>query len=66
MNVNVPPAAPTIPPDMGASTKYAVPLGKAFVTEAATSCEDEGSMVEQSMKRRELTRGLGPDSRMDA
>lgn len=60
MKVKVPAAAPTIPPDMGASTKHAegclsVPvLGKAFATEAATSCEEEGSMVEQSMKSRGL------------
>lgn len=51
MNVSVPAVAPTTPPDMGASTK--VPWDVA-VTVAATSREVVGSMVEQSMKRREV------------
>lgn len=54
-----------MPPDIGASTKWAVPLGKAFSTEAATSCEEEGSMVEQSMKMRGLGRGVKLASRME-
>lgn len=45
-----------MPPDIGASTKCAVPLEKAFVTDAATSCEEEGSIVEQSIKMRGLGR----------
>lgn len=50
MNVRVPAVAPTTPPDIGASTK--MPDGCAAATEAATSREDEGSIVEQSMKMR--------------
>lgn len=48
MNVRVPAVAPTTPPDMGASTN----TPPALATEAATSRDEDGSIVEQSMKRR--------------
>ncbi len=54
MNVRVAALAPTTPPDMGASTKR--PWAVAW-TALATSREDVGSMVEQSMKRRSWSRG---------
>lgn len=49
MKVRVAARAPTTPPDMGASTKrpWAV-----LWTALATSRDEVGSMVEQSMKRR--------------
>ena len=49
MNVKVAARAPTTPPDMGASTKR--PWAVAW-TALATSREEVGSIVEQSMKRR--------------
>merc|ERR1712000_686516 len=49
MNVREPAVAPTTPPDMGASTKRPCCVA---CTALATSREDDGSMVEQSMKRR--------------
>jgi len=49
MKVNVPAVAPTTPPDMGASTKRPCCVA---CTALATSREEEGSIVEQSMKRR--------------
>ena len=49
MNINVAARAPTTPPDIGASTKR--PWAVAW-TALATSREEVGSMVEQSMKRR--------------
>jgi hypothetical protein len=57
MNVNVPAVAPTTPPDIGASTKLPRPFGSAEDTAAATSRDEVGSMVEQSIK----SRGLGRD-----
>jgi hypothetical protein len=54
MKVNVPAVAPMTPPDMGASTKLPRPLGKAVETALATSRDDEGSMVEQSIKSRDM------------
>lgn len=62
MKVSVPAWAPTIPPDMGASTKWAWFAGKALETRDATDWEVEGSIVEQSMKRRGLGRVEGEDS----
>jgi len=56
MNVRVPAVAPTTPPDIGASTKWPCPFGRADDTAAATSREEVGSMVEQSMKSREFDR----------
>jgi hypothetical protein len=52
MKVKVPAVAPTTPPDMGASTKLPPPPGKAVDTAFATSRDEVGSMVEQSMKSR--------------
>ena len=52
MNVKVPAVAPTTPPDIGASTKLPCPFGRADDTAAATSRDDVGSIVEQSIKRR--------------
>jgi hypothetical protein len=49
MKVNVPAVAPTTPPDMGASTNRPCCV---VCTALATSLEDKGSIVEQSMKRR--------------
>ncbi len=49
MNVSVEFWAPTTPPDMGASTKRP---WRVQWTALATSREEAGSMVEQSMKRR--------------
>ncbi len=49
MNVSVPAVAPTTPPDIGASTNF--PCCVEW-TAFATSREEAGSMVEQSMKRR--------------
>jgi len=57
MNVRDPAVAPTTPPDMGASTKLPRPLGRAEATTRATEREEEGSIVEQSMKRRGWGRG---------
>lgn len=49
MNVNVPAVAPTTPPDMGASTNLPCCV---LCTAFATSREEAGSIVEQSMNRR--------------
>lgn len=49
MKVSFPAWAPTMPPDMGASINLPWPVEWAAL---ATSAEDMGSMVEQSMKRR--------------
>ena len=49
INVNVPAVAPTTPPDIGASTNRPCCV---VCTALATSLEDAGSIVEQSMKRR--------------
>ncbi len=49
MNVKVPALAPTTPPDIGASTKRPCCV---LCTAFATSREEDGSIVEQSMKRR--------------
>lgn len=49
MKVKVPAVAPTTPPDIGASTNRPCCV---VCTAFATSREDEGSIVEQSMKRR--------------
>jgi hypothetical protein len=49
---------------MGASTKAPPPDGSADATDAATAREDDGSIVEQSMKRRGFGRALRPDSRI--
>ena len=49
MNVRVPAVAPTTPPDMGASTNRPCWV---LCTALATSLDDAGSIVEQSMKRR--------------
>ncbi len=49
MKVNVPALAPTTPPDIGASTNIPCCVE---CTAFATSLEETGSMVEQSMKRR--------------
>ena len=51
MKVSVPARAPTTPPDMGASRKVSALLVRAD-TSAATARDVDGSMVEQSMKRR--------------
>lgn len=61
MKVRVAALAPTTPPDMGASTKrpWAVQW-----TALATSREEVGSMVEQSMKRRSGVVGERAGSRM--
>ena len=49
MNVRVAACAPTTPPDIGASTKRP---RRVECTAFATSREEVGSMVEQSMKSR--------------
>lgn len=49
MKVSFPAAAPTTPPDIGASMNLPWPDEWAAL---ATSAEERGSMVEQSMKRR--------------
>jgi hypothetical protein len=49
MNVNVPAVAPTTPPDMGASTNFPCCV---VWTAFATSRDEAGSIVEQSMNRR--------------
>ena len=51
MKVNVPARAPTTPPDIGASTNAPEELS---CTDEATLREVMGSIVEQSMKRRDL------------
>ena len=48
--MRVPAVAPTTPPDMGASTKRP---WEVECTAFATSRDEAGSIVEQSMKRRE-------------
>src|SRR5271156_5688568 len=62
MNVRVPVRAPTTPPDMGASMKSA-PWPDAerdwLLTREATLREVVGSIVEQSMKRRDFSVGGG-------
>ena len=64
INVKVPAVAPTTPPDMGASTKLPWLSGSAEDTAAATSRDEEGSMVEQSMKSRCLGLPGRPPLRM--
>lgn len=59
MNVKVPALAPTTPPDMGASTKKPCCV---VCTALATSREEEGSIVEQSIKRRLGFATLLPES----
>ena len=49
MKVKVPALAPTTPPDIGASTNRPCCVE---CTAFATSREEDGSIVEQSMKRR--------------
>ena len=51
MKVRLPARAPTTPPDMGASRKVLVPWVLSWTSEAVVR-DVEGSMVEQSMKRR--------------
>ena len=51
MKVRVAARAPTTPPDMGASTKRPAEVE---CTALATSREERGSIVEQSMKRRSV------------
>lgn len=60
MNVKVPARAPTTPPDMGASMK--APALEVAVWEA-TVREVRGSMVEQSMKRRDCDEEDGGEGR---
>jgi len=63
MNVSVPAAAPTTPPDIGASTKWPEEVAE---TVLAIFWEVDGSMVEWSMKRRwsvgDEGRGSGEES----
>jgi hypothetical protein len=64
MKVRVPAAAPTTPPDMGASMKEAVEWAD---TVSATAMLVAGSIVDVSMKRRWVGRsGRGRGERMDS